>query len=85
MKKFLTEKLNSALNYEYTKIIDTVSKQAKMFEVEAYIIGGVVRDLILNKPIYDVDFVIQGNAITFCKFMEQNNIRRFWHSKSNIF
>lgn len=30
---------------------------------KAYIVGGVVRDILLGKQVWDVDFVIEGNAI----------------------
>lgn len=32
-----------------------------------YYIGGVVRDEILNRPCFDIDITLEGNAIEFCK------------------
>lgn len=70
----LSEKLKNFLNNDFLTAIDEIGKSADAFGVNAYIIGGAVRDLILNKPIYDIDIVIEGNAIAFCHFMQDNKI-----------
>lgn len=70
----LSEKLKNFLNNDFLTAIDEIGKNADAFGVNAYIIGGAVRDLILNKPIYDIDIVIEGNAIEFCNFMQDNKI-----------
>ncbi len=68
----LSEKLKNFLNDDFLTAIDKIGKNADNFGVSAYIIGGAVRDFILNKPIYDIDIVIEGNAIEFCRFMQNN-------------
>lgn len=70
----LSEKLKSSLNIDFLKIINLVGKSADEYGTNAYIIGGVVRDLLLNKEIYDIDIVIEGNAIEFCRFLENKEI-----------
>ncbi|GAB6065158.1 A-adding tRNA nucleotidyltransferase [Aquifex pyrophilus] len=40
-----------------------VGEIAKSLGYRAYIVGGVVRDILLGKEVWDVDFVIEGNAI----------------------
>jgi tRNA nucleotidyltransferase (CCA-adding enzyme) len=32
-----------------------------------YIVGGVVRDLLLERPNYDIDLVVEGNGIAFAR------------------
>lgn len=35
--------------------------------IEAYVIGGYVRDIFLNRPSKDIDIVVLGNGITFAE------------------
>jgi tRNA nucleotidyltransferase (CCA-adding enzyme) len=47
---------------------ETVGKLAKKLGMKAYIVGGVVRDIILGKPVWDIDIVVEGgNAIELAK------------------
>lgn len=59
LKNKLDEKI-----YNFFKIISEVSLKLKM---KAYAVGGMVRDLIMEMPIKDIDIVIEGNAIEFAK------------------
>lgn len=36
-------------------------------EEEIFLVGGAVRDLLLNKPIVDYDFLLEGDVFTFAK------------------
>jgi tRNA nucleotidyltransferase (CCA-adding enzyme) len=40
--------------------------------VKLFLVGGVVRDLLLMKPVADVDIVIEGNAIVLAQKLSQN-------------
>ncbi|GAB3172783.1 CCA tRNA nucleotidyltransferase [Telluribacter humicola] len=53
----LSEKLH---NYP---VLETVAKAARELGVEAYVIGGFVRDLILKRPGKDIDIVCVGSGI----------------------
>ncbi len=44
-------------------IFQTVSEVAKSIQVEVYVVGGFVRDLILTRPCKDIDFVCLGSGI----------------------
>nr|4WBZ_A Chain A, Poly A polymerase [Aquifex aeolicus VF5]4WBZ_B Chain B, Poly A polymerase [Aquifex aeolicus VF5]4WC0_A Chain A, Poly A polymerase [Aquifex aeolicus VF5]4WC0_B Chain B, Poly A polymerase [Aquifex aeolicus VF5]4WC1_A Chain A, Poly A polymerase [Aquifex aeolicus VF5]4WC1_B Chain B, Poly A polymerase [Aquifex aeolicus VF5]4WC2_A Chain A, Poly A polymerase [Aquifex aeolicus VF5]4WC3_A Chain A, Poly A polymerase [Aquifex aeolicus VF5]4WC4_A Chain A, Poly A polymerase [Aquifex aeolicus len=44
-----------------------VGQIAKEMGLRAYIVGGVVRDILLGKEVWDVDFVVEGNAIELAK------------------
>ncbi len=57
--------LINKLNGKNKEIVDIIKNAAKQTGYKAYIVGGVVRDLILNKDIKDIDFLIEGNAIEF--------------------
>ncbi len=34
---------------------------------DAYLVGGVVRDLLLNRPIHDLDFAVSGNGLALAR------------------
>ncbi len=44
-----------------------VGQVAQSLGYRAYLIGGVVRDLLLGKKVYDLDFVVEGDAIMVAK------------------
>lgn len=48
-----------------TPLIKTIAQQADIFNQRVFIIGGSVRDLILNRPCKDLDFVVEGSGIEF--------------------
>ncbi|GIV36256.1 MAG: tRNA nucleotidyltransferase [Cyclobacteriaceae bacterium] len=52
-------------------IFHTVSKQADSLDLEAYVVGGWVRDLILNRPCKDIDFVCIGSGIKLAQAVAQ--------------
>ncbi|PWD99088.1 CCA tRNA nucleotidyltransferase [Marinilabilia rubra] len=44
-------------------VFKIISKVADQYDKEAYVIGGFVRDLILNRPTTDIDVVVVGSGI----------------------
>lgn len=48
-------------------IFELVKKSAQSVGVEAYVVGGYVRDLILERPSKDIDFVCVGSGIELAK------------------
>ena len=48
-------------------LFSVVTRTADEQNVEAYVIGGFVRDLLLNRPSKDVDIAVIGNGITFAE------------------
>lgn len=53
--------------YINTKIFTTVATQADALGQDAYVIGGYVRDLLLERPSKDVDFVTMGSGIALAR------------------
>lgn len=49
------------------KIFEYVAAAAKELGYEAYVVGGYVRDLLLNRPSKDIDFVCVGSGIKLAK------------------
>lgn len=57
----------SALRKEILALVKEVGRHAQAQDLCAYLVGGVVRDLILKRGNLDLDFVIEGDAIKFAK------------------
>ena len=55
---------------KYKPIFDMAKKAGKLAyedNIRVYIVGGVVRDLILDKDIQDLDLMVEGDGISFAK------------------
>lgn len=60
--------LNEYFSKPVFRFLKEVSKKAAELKVSAYIVGGIVRDMILKKPSADIDIVIEGmSAIEFAE------------------
>lgn len=60
-----TEQIVSVLGEAAGKLIALIGSAAQTDQIHAYLVGGVVRDLLLGRPNLDIDFVIEGDAIDF--------------------
>jgi len=49
------------------KFLKTASEIASEVGVEAYVVGGFIRDLILKKEVEDIDFLIIGDVVKYAK------------------
>lgn len=52
-------------------LCELIGLTAAQLGMTAYAVGGCVRDLILSKPILDLDFVIEGSAIELADALER--------------
>jgi tRNA nucleotidyltransferase (CCA-adding enzyme) len=52
-------------------IIKIVGKIADELKVPAYIVGGPVRDKLLDMPNIDLDFVVEGDGIKFARVLNK--------------
>ncbi len=63
-------------------IIETAREVGESLGLNVYVVGGFVRDLILKVENYDLDFVVEGDGVTFAKvFAERLNCRVSIHEK----
>lgn len=62
MTKFTT--MQHHLSNPIFKVLASIAKQS---ETQAFVIGGFVRDLFLQRPSKDIDIVILGNGIEFAE------------------
>ncbi len=63
MKMNLWDPLSRHLTAFQLHLIEQVSDAAGRLGMPIYIVGGVVRDLLLDRPIKDLDIVVEGDAI----------------------
>jgi len=65
-------RLEQALPPTRLQFLRDIAQRAADFGVSAYIVGGFVRDLMLDLPSQDFDIVIEGDAIAFGKSLAQS-------------
>ena len=58
----LGENITAILGHSAAALIDTISERAQVDELPLYLVGGVVRDLLLGRRNLDLDFVVEGDA-----------------------
>lgn len=64
---------NSLFNKLPKEKLDAILCSADIAEkcsLNIYLIGGAVRDLIMDNPVYDIDIVVEGNAAEFANKMK---------------
>lgn len=65
----LAEKLEKAFSPERLLLIERAAQIAHERRDALYIVGGFVRDLILDQPSQDFDLVVEGDAIALAKML----------------
>jgi len=63
--------LETRLSPDQQKAVASVVDAAKAAEMNVYLTGGAVRDIITGFPIRDLDFTVQGNALKLQKELER--------------
>ncbi len=59
------------LEKEFQTLLEKIGKIADQLNIKVFAIGGFVRDLLLHKKCYDIDFVVLGDAIDFAKNIQK--------------
>ena len=65
----LYENYNKYFSAEKKAIFEIFSKIASKNNFKIYLIGGIVRDLLLGIENLDIDITVEGNAIDFANFL----------------
>jgi tRNA nucleotidyltransferase (CCA-adding enzyme) len=63
----LARQVEQYLPMQLLKLVQDISGQAAKQEQRVYLVGGVVRDLLLGYPNFDLDLVVEGNAVKFAQ------------------
>jgi tRNA nucleotidyltransferase (CCA-adding enzyme) len=58
------DQIEAVLGSGIAALIERIADQAQEAGVSIYLVGGVVRDLLLKRPNYDIDFVVEGVTTT---------------------
>ena len=61
----MTNSLKNLIHPDIKHVLDEIYQVSRNQKMQIYVVGGFVRDLILNKPGKDIDFVVIGDAIEF--------------------
>jgi tRNA nucleotidyltransferase (CCA-adding enzyme) len=65
----ITSRMEMLLPGKFIKLIKSISAEADSRDIKLFVVGGFVRDLILGKKNYDLDIVVEGDAIEFGKII----------------
>ena len=60
------------LSQNTRKLLQTVGEIAESEGMRPYLVGGAVRDSLLEKPIHDLDLCVEGNAPELANTIERN-------------
>ena len=63
----LASEITSQLPAELVSFIERAGRAAAESGQKLYMVGGVVRDLLLGRPNFDLDLVVEGNAISLAR------------------
>ena len=63
----LSSLLSQSLDRDIIMLLRSVGETARDLGLEAYVVGGFVRDLLLHVSNLDIDIVIEGDGIAFAK------------------
>jgi tRNA nucleotidyltransferase (CCA-adding enzyme) len=67
--------LESRLSPEQRAVLERVQELARALELNIYLTGGAVRDLISGQPIRDMDFTVEGNPVKMVRELEKGGAR----------
>jgi tRNA nucleotidyltransferase (CCA-adding enzyme) len=73
--------LESRLSPEQRAAFERVQELARLLQVNIYLTGGAVRDLISGQSIRDLDFTVDGNPVRMVRELEKGGARVVWESE----
>jgi len=56
---------------ESLPLLQIAGEIAESIGIEAYVVGGFVRDLLMGKPLNDIDIMVVGDGINFAKHVSK--------------
>ena len=73
--------LESRLTPEQRAVMERVQELSRAQDVNVYLTGGAVRDLISGMPIRDLDFTVEGNPVKMVRELEKGGAAVVWESE----
>ena len=72
MTLFFEKEFENSVSSIYKNAVLIASEAACKNCIDIFLIGGIVRDLILGNPIKDIDIAVQCDAVEFAKILEKD-------------
>jgi tRNA nucleotidyltransferase (CCA-adding enzyme) len=69
----LARRLEEYLPPELLQLVRAVSKEAALQGQKVYLVGGIVRDLLLGYPNFDLDMVVEGDALELAQRVAESS------------
>jgi len=73
MGRNLSSLLERTLDSSRLEVLHLLAYQASMLRIPLYLVGGVVRDILVGRPVKDFDLVLEGNSAEFAEYI----VRKF--------
>lgn len=73
--------MKRTLSGKIIELLDRLGQRADKLHVNLYIVGGIVRDLLLGRPNVDLDLVVEGDAVKFIKSWAEDGCNVAVHSR----
>src|ERR1700735_1549178 len=67
--------LESRLSPEQRAVLERVQELSRSMDLNVYLTGGAVRDLISGQPIRDLDFTVEGNPVRIVRELEKGGAK----------
>lgn len=68
----LQQEMEAQLPEEVLALLNQISETAMRVNIPVYLIGGIVRDILLGKPNDDIDIVVEGDGILFAQGLQED-------------
>ena len=82
--KYVGNRLKHHLDQRVRTLLSDIGNAGDTLGVEVFVVGGFVRDLMLERPIEDIDVVVEGDGIAFARyFASLHHCRLHQHRKFN--
>ena len=73
----LSRQIEEYLPQPLLEVVNEISRQADKPGQHLYIVGGVVRDLLLGYPNFDLDLVVEGDALKLAQQVAPTSQAKF--------
>nr|WP_281419829.1 CBS domain-containing protein [Evansella tamaricis] len=71
LKRQMKDNMEKQLSPEAYELLTFIGKEADSLGMKAYLIGGMVRDLLMSRKNEDMDIVVEGDGITLADHLQQ--------------
>jgi len=72
----LARRIEQYLPRQFLELVKDISEQAAEQGQSIYLVGGIVRDMLLGYPNFDIDLVIEGDAVKLAQHVAETSRAR---------